>query len=146
MEAHLLEMDSLSTSSPSSESQPHGFGNEEKCRFCFICAVEIQNVLESNKASGEDEEDSSKSSSDVPLEVFLQGVDVVCETLRIDRKPFSRDEEWKKFAELDNFVRYICCQQCSKLLINLVSLHELLLSTKVINNMPVIHMMILIVF
>ncbi|CAL8111557.1 unnamed protein product [Orchesella dallaii] len=97
----------------------------EKLRYCFICASGIQNNL-----NEDGEEQLVCASTEISLEVFLKGLDIFCEALQIDRKPFCRDEEWKRFAELDNFVRYICCSQCCSILENVVSLHELILSTE----------------
>ncbi|ODM94349.1 putative zinc finger protein [Orchesella cincta] len=116
---------SVQTLSPSGELA------EEKSRPCFICAAAIQTCSKLDGGDDKNGEVNSSSTAQVSLKAFLKGVDVLCEALQIGRKPFTRrDDEWLRFAELDNFIKCICCGNCSSLLVNLVSLQDLILSTK----------------
>lgn len=114
-----------SSFSPSSSCSVGALANSTKSRFCFICATGL-----SNYSQTEDDDDEEENAS-ASLEVFLKGVDVFCGALQLERKPFNRSDDWKRFAALDKFVRHICCSKCSKRLISLVSLHELILKTEV---------------
>ncbi|ODM93188.1 putative zinc finger protein [Orchesella cincta] len=84
-----------------------------KSRLCVICTKMIGD---------------HPSTLNLSPESFLKGVYVLCDVLQLEPR-FASEELWR-FAGVDNFVNFICCAQCSDLLTNLVSLHELIVAKK----------------
>ncbi|CAL8104529.1 unnamed protein product [Orchesella dallaii] len=85
-----------------------------KSRLCVFCTKLIVN--EPSKVN--------VSSS----EAFLKGVQVLCNVLQLEQR-FVSEDLWR-LAGTENFINFICCAQCSNLLTNLVSLHELIIAKK----------------